>query len=71
MFWFFQTSPEVTFLPEPALELKLKCAGLVQGSGSQELAAQLRAHFQKVHLVRPKATRKESREIYILGRSRK
>ena len=42
----------------------------MQGSGSQELAAALRRHFQKVCWARPAATRSESRETYLLGLKR-
>ena len=40
---------------------------LLQGAGSQSLHAELKRHFQKVHWVQPKATRQESREMYIVG----
>ena len=43
----------------------------MQGSGSQELAAALRYHFQKVCWARPAATRSESRETYLLGLKRR
>eukprot|EP00891_Asterochloris_glomerata_P007481 jgi/Astpho2/7481/e_gw1.00114.145.1_t len=44
---------------------------LLQGSGSQELAAALRYHFHKVCWARPAATRSESREMYLLGLMRR
>lgn len=43
---------------------------LLQGSGSQEFAAQLRRQFTKVSWVQPKATRQESREMYLVGLDR-
>lgn len=39
---------------------------LVTGSGTKEFADMLRPYFAKVAFVRPKATRKESREVYIV-----
>lgn len=44
---------------------------LLQGTGSQELAKQLQRHFAKVSWVQPEATRQESREMYLVGLSRK
>jgi len=39
-----------------------------QGAGSQELLSQIRAHFSKVVIRKPKASRGRSREIYILAK---
>lgn len=36
------------------------------GSGTKEFADMLRPYFAKVAFSRPKATRKESREVYIV-----
>ncbi|CAL8462409.1 g1942 [Coccomyxa elongata] len=44
---------------------------LLQGTGSQEFALQLQRHFTKVSWVQPKATRQESREIYLVGLNRR
>ena len=44
---------------------------LLQGSGSEQLAKLLRPHFHKVAWARPKATRSESREVYLVGLQRK
>lgn len=49
-------------LPGGHLVLKL-----LHGSGSEELCAQLKRHFEKVSWVQPKATRQESREMYLVG----
>lgn len=46
-------------------------AGLRQGAGTRELGAELRPHFQKVLWARPRATRRASREVYLLGLSRR
>lgn len=43
---------------------------LLEGPGFQELREQLRPCFQKLHNVRPKATRKESKELYLVGLGR-
>jgi 23S rRNA (uridine2552-2'-O)-methyltransferase len=42
-----------------------------QGGDLNQLLAELKTHYTKVHLIRPQATRKESREIYILGLDKK
>jgi 23S rRNA (uridine2552-2'-O)-methyltransferase len=44
---------------------------LLQGPGTQEFAAELRPHFTKVAWHRPKATRSESKEVFLLGLKRK
>ncbi|EIE24057.1 23S ribosomal RNA methyltransferase [Coccomyxa subellipsoidea C-169] len=44
---------------------------LLQGSGSQEFAQELRQHFAKVTWVQPAATRQESREMYLVGLNRR
>jgi len=38
-----------------------------QGTGSQELLAQMRKEFDKVKIVKPKASRPRSREVYLLA----
>ena len=38
-----------------------------QGTGSQELLAQMRGEFDKVKVVKPKASRPRSREVYLLA----
>lgn len=38
-----------------------------QGTGSQELLAQMREAFDKVKVVKPKASRARSREVYLLA----
>ena len=38
-----------------------------QGTGSQELLAQMRQAFDKVKVVKPKASRPRSREVYLLA----
>ena len=46
-------------------------AKLLQGEGSDKLAQDLRTHFRKVAYMQPKATRSESREIYLVALHRK
>lgn len=41
---------------------------LFQGEGFPEYVAGVRRHFGKVRLIKPKASRAESREIYLLAR---
>lgn len=38
-----------------------------QGTGSQELLAKMRMEFDKVKIVKPKASRPRSREVYLLA----
>eukprot|EP01025_Chloroclados_australasicus_P014116 TRINITY_DN16601_c0_g2_i3.p2 TRINITY_DN16601_c0_g2~~TRINITY_DN16601_c0_g2_i3.p2 ORF type:complete len:224 (+),score=17.01 TRINITY_DN16601_c0_g2_i3:211-882(+) len=44
---------------------------VLEGSGTKEFADQLRHYFKKVIYFRPKATRSESRELYIICIGRK
>lgn len=44
---------------------------LLQGAGTQEFAQELRRDFGKVAWHRPKATRSESKEVFLLGLKRK
>lgn len=44
---------------------------LLEGAGIQELRRQLRPHFERLLNVRPKATRPESKEVYVVGLGRK
>ena len=53
-------------LPEGHLVAKL-----LQGSGSDELAMDLRKHFRKVAWMQPRATRSQSREMYLVASNRK
>lgn len=43
-------------------------AKMFQGSGSDQYLKQLRAHFDKVAIRKPAASRKESREVYVVAR---
>jgi 23S rRNA (uridine2552-2'-O)-methyltransferase len=43
-------------------------AKMFQGSGSDEFLKQLRAHFEKVLVRKPAASRKESREVYLVAK---
>jgi 23S rRNA (uridine2552-2'-O)-methyltransferase len=43
-------------------------AKMFQGSGSDEYLKELRTHFQKVSIRKPAASRKESREVYLVAR---
>jgi len=42
---------------------------LFQGAGSQEFLAQLRQAFGKVKVIKPRASRARSREVYVLARN--
>lgn len=44
---------------------------LLQGPGTQEFASELRPYFEKVAWHRPKATRSESKEVFLLGLRKK
>ncbi len=44
---------------------------LLQGPGTQEFAQELRTYFNKVAWHRPKATRSESKEVFLLGLKKK
>jgi len=46
-------------------------AGAHAGSGTREFSDSLRPYFTKVAFLRPKATRQESREVYIVCLGRK
>lgn len=43
-------------------------AKMFQGSGSDEYLKELRAHFDKVSIRKPAASRKESREVYVVAK---
>jgi 23S rRNA (uridine2552-2'-O)-methyltransferase len=43
-------------------------AKMFQGSGSDEYLKQLRTHFDKVTIRKPAASRKESREVYVVAK---
>jgi 23S rRNA (uridine2552-2'-O)-methyltransferase len=71
--------PRALYLAELALELArdiLKPGGdllvkLFQGQGYDVFVSQARNCFTTVRLIKPKASRQRSREIYLLGRARK
>ena len=44
---------------------------LLQGSGSELFAKQLQPHFKKVAWMQPEASRRASREMYLLGLRRR
>jgi 23S rRNA (uridine2552-2'-O)-methyltransferase len=44
---------------------------ILQGPGTQEFGQELREYFDKVAWHRPKATRSESKEVFLLGLKRK
>ncbi|KDD73322.1 hypothetical protein H632_c2303p0 [Helicosporidium sp. ATCC 50920] len=44
---------------------------LLQGPGTLEFAAVLKRRFKKMAWQRPKATRKESKEVFLVGLERK
>ncbi len=43
-------------------------AKMFQGSGSDQYVKQLRQHFDKVSIRKPAASRKESREVYLVAK---
>ena len=43
-------------------------AKMFQGSGSDEYLKELRKHFAKVRIRKPAASRKESREVYVVAK---
>jgi 23S rRNA (uridine2552-2'-O)-methyltransferase len=43
-------------------------AKMFQGSGSDEYLKELRKHFEKVLIRKPQASRKESREVYLVAK---
>ena len=57
---------EGVLLPEGHLVAKL-----LEGEGSEDLVRELRMHFKKVYWMQPKATRSESREMFIVAMKRK
>ena len=46
-------------------------AKMFQGSGSDQYLKELRAHFAKVLIRKPAASRKESREVYLVAKGLK
>ncbi len=44
---------------------------LFQGSGSEEWLRQIRAEFVQVRIIKPKASRPESREVYVVATKKK
>lgn len=45
----------------------MSIVSLLQGPGTMEFAADMRPYFKKVAWQRPKATRSESKEVYLIG----
>jgi len=44
---------------------------LLQGAGTQDFANELKDHFGRVAWHRPKATRSESKEVFLIGLKKK
>lgn len=44
---------------------------LFQGGGSKEILSAVRERFHKVQLLKPQSTRKESKEIFVIGLKKK
>ncbi|MBT5219090.1 MAG: RlmE family RNA methyltransferase [Woeseia sp.] len=69
--------PRSMYLAELALEFAektLKSKGsfvckVFQGTGADEFIIAARQHFEKVKVVKPKASRAGSREVYLVGRN--
>lgn len=72
-------SARSAYLTEQAFELAKKVlkpgghfiAKIFQGEDTPHIIQAVRGHFQKVKLVKPVASRKESKEVYILAMHRK
>jgi 23S rRNA (uridine2552-2'-O)-methyltransferase len=65
--------PRSIALAELALDLAVRLQGgllvkVFQGVGSEEFIVEVRKHFKKVAIRKPKASRGRSREIYLLAR---
>jgi 23S rRNA (uridine2552-2'-O)-methyltransferase len=43
-------------------------AKMFQGAGSDQYVRELRTHFDKVTIRKPAASRKESREVYLVAK---
>jgi 23S rRNA (uridine2552-2'-O)-methyltransferase len=73
----FADSARSELLFERALEIAVQIlkprgnflAKIFQGGEFHAILLEVRKHFGKVKVVKPEASRKESKEIYILGRS--
>ena len=69
--------PRSMYLVELALELATRVLGtrgdfvckLFQGEGSDAFIASARRHFQCVRVMKPKASRPGSREVYLVARN--
>ena len=69
--------PRSMYLVELALELATRVLGargdfvckLFQGEGSDAFIASARRHFQRVRVMKPKASRPGSREVYLVARN--
>jgi 23S rRNA (uridine2552-2'-O)-methyltransferase len=69
--------PRSMYLVELALDLATKVlkprgdfvCKLFQGEGSEELIALTRQHFERVRVIKPKASRPGSREVYLVARN--
>jgi len=64
----FGTEPVHEGILKPQGHLVMK---LYEGSGTVEFVKDVQKYFEKVSRVRPEATRKTSREFYLIGRNRK
>jgi 23S rRNA (uridine2552-2'-O)-methyltransferase len=71
--------PKAMYLAELALDFSNKVlveggdflVKVFQGEGFDEYCKSLRAHFDKLYVRKPKASRARSREVYLLGRGYK
>ena len=69
--------PRSMYLVELALDLAARVLGprgdfvckLFQGEGSDELIASAKSQFQRVRVMKPKASRPGSREVYLVARN--
>ena len=69
--------PRSMYLVELALDLAARVLGprgdfvckLFQGEGSDELIAGAKRQFQRVRVLKPKASRPGSREVYLVARN--
>jgi 23S rRNA (uridine2552-2'-O)-methyltransferase len=69
--------PRSMYLAELALDFAVKTlkskgsfvCKVFQGTGADKFIIAARQHFEKVKVVKPKASRAGSREVYLVGRN--
>lgn len=66
--WRDEGNSEGLQLLKPGGNLVMK---LLQGAGTQDFATEIKDHFGRVAWHRPKATRSESKEVFLIGLKKK